>query len=154
MNNIVTSYTSPETNNLSEDQWLNILFLISDTQTWLDEIHEGLIHQLPVKNRKRLLRKAHYLTAAALAHILERHYYKIHRYPQAGKFTISIADIVRCIRDAINEPAVPVPNSINLQRTADTGEHIGFDRYGKATNIITVLSDAGGKIVTAFPGTL
>ncbi|HEX5155399.1 MAG TPA: hypothetical protein VFW07_28350 [Parafilimonas sp.] len=154
MNNIITNYASPETGGLNEDQWLNALFLISDTQTWLDEMQARLMHQLPVKNRKKLLRKAHYLTATALAHILERHYYKIHRYPNTGKFTISIAAIVCCIRDAIDQPAAPVPNSGNLQRIADTGQHIGFDQYGRTTNIITVLSDAGGKIITAFPGTL
>jgi hypothetical protein len=145
MNNTITNYTPLETGGLNEDQWLNILFLISDTQTWLDELQARLIYQLPVKNKKKLLQRSHYLNASALAHILERH---------AGKFIIPVADIVRCIRDAVDRPAVPVPNSNNLQRIADTGQHIGFDQYGRATNIITVLSDAGGKIVTAFPGVL
>src|SRR5258706_9172754 len=141
MNNTITNYTSPETTGINEDQWLNILFLISDTQTWLNELQARLIYQLPVKNKKKLLQRSHYLTAPALAHILERHYFKIPRYPNAGKFIIPIADIVRCIRDTVDQPAVPVPNSGNLQRISDTGQHIGFDQYGRDTKIITLGSD-------------
>jgi hypothetical protein len=154
MNNTIINYTSPETTGINKDQWLNILFLISDTQTWLDEMQARLIYQLPVKNKKRLLRKSHYLTAPALAHILERHYFKIPRYPNAGKFIIPIAAIVSYIRDAANQPAESMPNSDNLQRIIDAGQHIGFDQQGHATNTITVVSDAGGRIITAFPGTL
>lgn len=141
-----------QTGSFNEEQWLHTLFLISDIQTWLDELQAKLIYQLPVKNRKKLLCKSHYLTAAALAHILERHYFKIPRYPNAGKFTIPVTAIVSYIRDAVNQPAEPVPCSGNLQRILDAGQHIGFDQYGKPANIITVLSDTGGKIVTAFPG--
>ncbi len=136
----------------NEEQWLNILFLISDTQTWLDEVQTNLLYELPVKNRKKLLCKAHYLTAAALAHILERHYYRIQRYPNAGKFTIPVATIVACIRDTIEQPVAQVPNSVNLQRVLDTKQVIGFDQYGKPASVITVLCDTGGKIITAFPG--
>jgi hypothetical protein len=148
---MIANYIPHNTDNFNEDQWLNTLFLI---QTWLDEIHAKLMYQLPVKNKKKLLRKAHFLTAPALAHILERHYHKIHRYPQAGKFTIPIADILSLMRDTVNQPAVPASGTHNLLRTTDTGRHIGFDHHGKPTAIISVLSDAGGKIITAFPGVL
>jgi hypothetical protein len=154
MNNTITNYTSPETTGINENQWINILFLISDMQTWLDEMQERVIYQLPVKNKKRLLQRSHYLAASALAHILERHYFKIPRYPNAGKFTIPVTNIVSYIRDACIQTAMPVINSSNLQRILDTKQVIGFDRYGKPASVITVVSDAGGKIITAFPGTL
>src|SRR5690348_8945339 len=99
-----------ETNNINEEQWIHILFLISDTQIWLDELQAKLIYQLPVKNKKKLLRKSHYLSASALAHILERHYFKIPRYPNAGKFTIPVASIVSYLRDAATQTTMPMSN--------------------------------------------
>lgn len=143
-----------ETNNINEEQWIHILFLVSDTQIWLEELQAKLIYQLPVKNKKKLLRKSHYLSASALAHILERHYFKIPRYPNAGKFTIPVASIVSYLRDAGTQTTMPVSNSCNVQRVIDTKQIIGFDKYGKPASVITVISDGGGKIITAFPGTL
>ena len=143
-----------ETNNINEEQWIHILFLISDTQIWLEELQAKLIYQLPVKNKKKLLRKSHYLSASALAHILERHYFKIPRYPNAGKFTIPVASIVSYIRDAGTQTTVPISNSCNVQRVIDAKQIIGFDKYSKPASVITAISDVGGKIITAFPGTL
>lgn len=143
-----------ETNDINEEQWINTLFLISDTQIWLEELQAKLIYQLPVKNKKKLLRKSHYLSASALAHILERHYFKIARYPNAGKFTIPVSSIVSYLRDAGTQLTAPVSNSCNVQRVIDAKQIIGFDKYGKSVSIITVISDGGGKIITAFPGTL
>src|SRR5260221_10240015 len=85
-----------------EEQWLKILFLISDTQKWLDEIQQEIIFQLPIGNRKKLFRRTFYITAASLAHILERHYYKIPRYPTVSKFTIPIIEILSYLRDAFH----------------------------------------------------
>jgi len=31
-------------------------------------------------------------------------------------------------------------------------KQVGFDRFGKHTGTVTIVSDAGGKIITAFPG--
>ena len=143
-----------ETNNINEEQWIHILFLISDTQIWLEELQAKLIYQLPVKNKKKLLRKSHYLSASALAHILERHYFKIPRYPNAGKFTIPVASIVSYLRDASTQITTSINNSCNVQRVIDAKQIIGFDKYGKPASIITIISDCGGKIITAFPGTL
>jgi hypothetical protein len=140
--------------NFNEEQWLHLLFLISDTQTWLDEVQAKLIYALPVKNRKKLLCRSHYLTAPALAHILERHYFKIPRYPNAGKFTIPVTGIVSYIRDVVSQAASPIVNSCNMQRVLDTKQIIGFDKYGKPVSTITVVCDTGGKIVTAFPGVI
>ncbi|HVX28521.1 MAG TPA: hypothetical protein VHB70_19385 [Parafilimonas sp.] len=142
------------TNNINEEQWIHILFLVSDTQIWLEELQTKLIYQLPVKNKKKLLRKSHYLSASALAHILERHYFKIPRYPNAGKFTISVAGIVSYLRDAGTQITTSINNSCNVQRVIDAKQLIGFDKYGKPASVITVISDSGGKIITAFPGTL
>jgi hypothetical protein len=69
----------------------------------------GAIMQLPMSNKKRLFRKTHYITISSLAHILERHYYKIPRHPDCGKFTIPIPDILSHLRDISIEAGMPIP---------------------------------------------
>ncbi|OJY89705.1 MAG: hypothetical protein BGP14_22615, partial [Sphingobacteriales bacterium 44-15] len=138
----------------NETQWLQALFLLADTQSWLQQLQEGLIWQLPIKHRKKLLRKGSYLSSKALAHILERHYYKVPRHPLTGKFTIPIPQIVACIRDACQQPPETVPHSPHLQRVLDTGTPLGHDPSGNTVTTITVITSTGGEIITAFPGIL
>lgn len=158
MDNAVVTPVQNINTPFNEAQWLQVLFLLADTQTWLQQQQEGLIWQLPVKNRKRLLRKSWYLTAMALAHILERHYYKVPRHPLAGKFTIPIPAIAAAIRDAYQQPPQPLPepsgeDSGLLQRVWDAGTPLGYDTTGRTVSVLTVISDASGEIITAFPGT-
>lgn len=135
-----------------ETAWLRLLFLLSDTQTWLDDMAKETFLQLPVADKKKFLRKTYYLSVPALAHILERHYYKINRYPHAGKFTIPVVEILHYIREAYSLPVSPLPGDLNFQRVMNTGTDIGFDKNGLSTHVITILTDGGGKIITAFPG--
>ncbi len=130
----------------------SILGLLADTQSWLDDMAKECFMQLPVADKKKFLRKTYYLTTSALAHILERHYYKINRYPHAGKFTIPVVDILHYIREAFSLPVSPVPGCLNFQRIAHTDQSVGFDKNGQSTGNITILTDGGGKIITAFPG--
>ncbi|MBO9592812.1 MAG: hypothetical protein J7599_07870 [Niabella sp.] len=154
MNNAVAT-PAPNTNTpFNEAQWLQVLFLLADIQTWLQQLQEGLIWQLPVKNRKRLRRRCWYLTASALAHILERHYYKVPRHPLASKFTLPIPAIAAAIRDAYPQPPTPMPDSDLLQRVWDTGAPLGYDTTGHEVSVLTVISTIAGEIVTAFPGTV
>ncbi|MBO9618505.1 MAG: hypothetical protein J7539_05655 [Niabella sp.] len=149
----MNAVTTPEQNTtFNEPQWLQVLFLLADTQTWLLQLQEGLIWQLPVKNRKRLLRKSWYLSATTLAHILERHYYKVPRHPLASKFTISIPAIVAAIRDAYQQQPEPLPDSTLLQRVWDADTPVGYDITGRVVSMVTVITDASGEIITAFPG--
>lgn len=143
----------PETKHLShfsEPEWLKLLFLLSDTQEWLNNMNKELFNQLPI-SKKRFISKDYYLTVTTLAHILERHYYKINRYPHAGKFYIPVTDILNYIRDAYAITPVAI-NGTNFQRAIHTAAPIGHDKNGNETNIITILTDAGGKIITVFPG--
>ncbi|MBO9592369.1 MAG: hypothetical protein J7599_05615 [Niabella sp.] len=152
MNNAVAT-PAPNTNPyFNEAQWLQVLFLLVDTQAWLQQLQEELIWQLPVKNRKKLLRKSWYLSVKALAHILERHYYKVPRHPLASKFTLPIPAIATAIRDAHLQPPAPVPDSELLQRVWDTGAPVGYDTTGRTVTVLTVIADATGEIITAFPG--
>lgn len=136
----------------NEQDWLKLLFLLNDTQNWIDEMCRETLYQLPVNEKRKFRRKSYYLTIPALAHILEKHYNKIARYPQAAKFTITVIEILSYIRDAYPVPAVSVPGTSNYQRIVDTGQHIGYDRNGLSVQVITIITEPGGKIVTAFPG--
>ena len=154
MNNAVATPAQNINIHFNETQWLQALFLLADTQSWLQQMQEGLIWQLPVRHRKKLLRKGSYLSSKALAHILERHYYKVPRHPLTGKFTIPIPQIVACIRDACQQPPQEVPCSPHLQRVLDTGTPLGHDTSGNTVTTITVITSTGGEIITAFPGVL
>jgi hypothetical protein len=140
--------------NFNEAQWLKLVFLLADTQQWINDMARDAFLQLPVTDKKKCFRKTYYLTAEAMAHIIERHYYKINRHPQTGKFHLPVIEIVQLIRDAAELPVTHVPGSLNFQRTMQTGNLIGYDKDGNPTTIVTIINDAGGKIITAFPGLL
>ena len=135
----------------NEPEWLKLLFLLSDTQSWIDDMNKELFHQLPIC-KKKFINKQYYLTVQALAHIIERHYYKINRYPHASKFNIPVIEILQLIREAHSLLPMPAPGSNNFQRTLQAENNIGYDKSGQATNIVTILTDGGGKIITVFPG--
>lgn len=136
----------------NEDEWLRLLFLLNDTQVWLDELINKAFLQLPVGNKRRLFRKTYYITVRGLAHLLEKHYYKIQRYPGAGKFTIPLTDILTYLRDAFQEQPTRETSTTHIQRTVNAGRIIGFDCNGQFSYTIIIITDSGGRIVTAFPG--
>lgn len=135
-----------------EEQWLKLVFFLADTSKWIDEQQRLLFQLVPVDGSKKLHRKTFYLSAAAFAHIIERHYYKIQRHPCTAKFTIPIMDILACLRDSSFQSTEVVKGTINLQRVLDTDRIIGYDRSGQNTSVVTVITDPGGRIITAFPG--
>jgi len=136
----------------NEEAWVKLIFLLSDTQDWLNELANGAVMQVPIKNKKRFLRKTYYLTVSSLAHILERHFYKIPRHPETSKFTIPVPEILSYLRDISAEPGIPIAGSLDLRRVVNVGKVIGFDRDQLPTTYISVLTDSGGRITTAFPG--
>ena len=74
----------------NESAWIKLVFLLADTQAWLDELSSGALQQPPLENKHKLHRKTYHLGIAAMAHILEWHYYKIPRHPGTGKFHIPV----------------------------------------------------------------
>lgn len=136
----------------NESEWLKLIFLLADTQSWMNDLAKEAFRQLPVPNKKKFLQKNYYLSITALAHILERHYYKIPRYPHTGKFHISVSEILHYIREGHSVAASPVNGCLNFQRLIKAQQPIGFDNNGQPTDYITILTDSGGKIITAFPG--
>lgn len=135
-----------------ESEWLKLLFLLGDMQTWIGKTEKDLFRKVPGSDKKRFFCKTYYLTAADFAHIIERHYHKIPRHMDAGKFTVPVPDILNCIRSAASQVPVELKGTLNFYREFDTGKEIGFDRAGVATTMITVITTPGGAIRTAFPG--
>ena len=135
----------------NESEWLKLLYLLSDTETWLDEMEKRLFSQLPAPDKKKLFCKAYHLSASALVHILERHYYKIPRYPALSKFTIPIVEILYHLRQGTELTTSKCRCSENFKRMLQTDVEVGHDKSGLPTNIITVITSPGGKIITAYP---
>ena len=136
----------------NEAEWLRLLFLLNDTHEWVQDMERNILYQLPLDNKCKLFRKTYYLSVTALAHLLEKHYYKISRHPGCSKFTITIPEIVHYIREAFHADTSPACSSLNFQRSMDTGTVIGFTKDGTETTFITVITDPGGGVVTAYPG--
>ncbi|HEY8209542.1 MAG TPA: hypothetical protein VIG99_18775 [Myxococcaceae bacterium] len=86
-----------------------------------------------------------------LAHVLERHFPGGAK--SAGKSLFSAGETVPGLVRAA-EPVVPTPQQGGtLQRVVNAGRVIGVDRAtGSPTTIYTVITDASGNLVTAFPG--
>ncbi len=135
----------------NETEWIRLVFLLADTQQWVDDLCAKAFLQLQISNKKQLFKRDYYLTATALAHILERHYYRINRHPQTGKFHIPVTEILEHIRSAYIIAPAPMNGSCNYRRVWDTGNVIGFDNIGNPASCIIVITDNSGKIVTAFP---
>lgn len=141
------------TQTFNEQHFVNELFAIHEKQLHLNQQAKNLFDQLPV-NKKAFMQKKYYLSASALAHIVRRHWYKVKDHPEAGKFTIPLAEIINYLREAFYTEATPVQSYQNFQRHVDIGKPIGYDRHGKYVKTLTVLTDGGGNIITAFPGPL
>lgn len=136
----------------NESEWIKLLFLLSDTQQWITEMEKDLFMQLPGHEKRKCFRKTYHITAAGFAHIIERHYNNIPRFPGAGKFTIPVADIMHCIRQAAHCEPKPLSGTLNFIREYRHPSPLGFDRAGAVTSIMTVITCPGGCIKTAFPG--
>jgi hypothetical protein len=137
--------------NFNEQEWIKLLYLLADTQAWLDDLTEKAILQIPIEDKKKLLRKTYLLTPLALTHILEKHYYRIPRYPYASKFAIPLPDILHFIRMGADVQPIACTCSRNLKRSFDTGTTIGFNKEGQPVTVITIITDAAGKIISAYP---
>ncbi|MGO9273133.1 MAG: hypothetical protein ACLQOO_23345 [Terriglobia bacterium] len=91
------------------------------------------------------------ITQEGLDHTVDRH--TPAGTSTTGKSLFSAGeDVSTLIKGAEAVPPVPQPGG-NFERVVDAGRIIGMDRVtGQPTSIYTVITDVGGKLVTAFPG--
>ena len=136
----------------SEPELICLLYTLADIQQWISDLSSAALSQVPHMSKKKLQKLDYYLSPAALVHILERHYHKIPRHPDAGKFCIPISTILDYIRQAKNCTQRSAPNHSGSYRILECDTEIGFDKEGRHTSYLTVFTDIKGNILTAFPG--
>ena len=135
----------------NENELLRMLQLLADTQCWLNELGLQCVHGLHPPAVKLLNAKTYRLSITALAHIIERHYYKSMRHPGTGKFNISLAAIIDHIKTAAESEALPIKGNINFKRCIQLPQPIGINKLGEVAYRLVVITDATGSIVTAYP---
>ena len=136
---------------IKENELLRMLMLLADTQAWLNELNIQCMNNLHPRGIKLLQGKSYRLSITAFAHIVERHYYKTMRHPGTGKFQVPLPMIIELIREAGAAEAMPVKGSTHLKRSLHCNEPIGITQTGETAFSITVITDATGNIITAYP---
>jgi len=91
------------------------------------------------------------ITQSGLDHILARH---VPGGAQtAGRSIFSAHESIEALIRAAEGTAPTLQAGGNMQRVIDAGRTIGVDRLtGLPTSIYTVITNAAGELVTAFPG--
>lgn len=135
----------------NESELLRMLMLLADTQAWLNEMGTQCMHSLHPPGIKLLQGKNYRLSISALAHIVERHYYKTMRHPGTGKFDIPLAAIIDHLKDAGTAEATPIKGSVNMKRCLCFSEPVGFNKDGEPAYRMVIVTDITGNIVTAYP---
>lgn len=136
----------------NEAQWIKLVMLLADTQQWLQELCTNAMQQPPVNHLHKLQRSTYKLGIAAMAHILERHYYKIPRHPGTGKFHIPLTSLLHYLREAGHCEVQPIAGSLYFRRILHCSEPLGFNQFGEPAFCLTVITNGAGNIITAFPG--
>lgn len=119
-------------------------------QNEINKLSKRAMWLIPGDRQTRFFPSTYYLTAVALSHILDRHYFKVPRYPDKSKFTIPVPEIVRYIRMAFLVPDEPI-SGLQRHRIMPTGVTIGRSHDGRPCQHIAVISDVYGYIRTAYP---
>ena len=105
-----------------------------------------------VASGRRLLNPGIRITDDGMRHVLERH--SVDGIPKyAGKSKFNRDEDIRALIEAGSQQ--PMVNQANGRRarTFRAGHEIGLDRTtGKQTDLMTVITESDGTLVTAFPG--
>ena len=73
------------------------------------------------------------------------------RYVRKSKFNVD--ENISVLIAGASPYSITVQTSRRFARTYDVGREVGFDTTaGKQTSIVTVITEADGTLVTAFPG--
>lgn len=139
---------------ITDEQWARMLLLLADTQQWINDICMQTISSIHPPAKKILKGKQYRLSVTGLAHIIERHWYKVLRHPGTGKFQLDIPGMLDLLRQAAAAPEQAMPGCLNQVRVLEHTEPVGIDRNGQPCRCITVITDQYGVIITAFPGLL
>ena len=133
-----------------EDDFISVLNNIHRLRQQIDLLSKKLMWLVAEDKSTRYFPSSYYLTAYGLAHILDRHYYKIDRYADKAKFTIPIFEIVKLIRQASVLQVETIPGK-SERRVLNAGRIIGISATGTPCRRISIITDAYGYIRTAYP---
>ena len=136
---------------VNENELLRLLMLLSDTQTWLNEMSAQAVQALHPPAMKLMHGKSYRLPVTAFAHIIERHYYKTLRHPGTGKFTLPVPAILDLLKEMATVEAEPMKGNINSRRSLQLSYELGICKNGDPAFRITVITDPTGAIITAYP---
>lgn len=136
---------------VNENELLRLLMLLSDTQTWLNEMSAQAVQALHPPAMKLLHGKSYRLPITAFAHIIERHYYKTLRHPGTGKFTLPPAAILDLVKEMASVEPEPMKSNTNSRRSMQFPYQLGICKNGDPAFCITVITDPTGEIITAYP---
>ena len=137
----------------NEQEWIKQIMIINDVYRWCEEQGLNVFYKLPVDEKRKFRHQNYFLTVQVVAHILETHFIENSKVPLKSKFTCSVVELFTHIRDAWNIEALAVPDSTKSYRIVAPGKEIGT-KDGKPVEKFTILTNADGKILTAFPGFL
>lgn len=101
---------------------------------------------------RKLLNPGIKITDDGLQHVLERH--SFHGVPKyAGKSKFNPGEDIRALMEAGSQQPMVNQASGRRARTFRAGREIGLDRTtGKQTDVMTIITESDGTLVTAFPG--
>jgi len=104
------------------------------------------------KSGTKLLNPSINITEKGLQHVVERHTINdIAKFAGKSKFNRA-ENVAELIQRGTQQPMVKQVNG-RFARTFDVGRDIGLNRAtGQQTSIMTVITEADGALVTAFPG--
>jgi hypothetical protein len=134
----------------SEDDFISVLNNTHRIRQQIDGLSKRLMWLIAEDKKTRYFPASYYLSAYGLSHILDRHYFKIERYPDKAKFTIPVVDIVKYIRMAFVIQPQETTRKGEL-RILDAGKIIGVSATGIPCQNITIITDVNGYIRTAYP---
>ncbi len=149
--------------------WLRMIYLISETQAWLNQLETYSFHRLPFTGRHRLTQQGFRLSATVLARVADRCTHA-KQPPKPGWFSVPVMELLPLLirlnsarperldprgkgneRSRADDDPRTDGNAL-FTRTLDTAGIIGMDRRGLATSMLTVIQDSSGRILAVLPG--
>jgi hypothetical protein len=72
--------------------------------------------------------------------------------PGGGKFTIPVPSHLALLKQSVYFLTTPIRGRDGIYREVDTRKIIVYDRAGRNTSFVSLISHPQGRIETAFPG--
>lgn len=153
MNNNSMEFSSQQiTGGFDETNFIRLMFRAKRSQKLQQAYSKRLLQLFPVPEEYTTFPSSYFLTPYNFATILERYYPGSWKHHNVTKFTIPLLEVYQYIHSAYEQHATPITGVIRYSRELHADKIIGISRSGSPTNIMTVISDHEGRILSAYPG--